>query len=753
MKRQLFYKRVFILYVAFILSYTLIIVGLLLYKNNEIKGYQIKTSSAKFLEQTRDKIDARFKTGFKLIDLYMSDRDVEKYAKSDVIDHYSILKIRDKLSNSLSLFSDEEYSLSITKIVDNIVITPINTMSVEDYLHSQKLNKDEILSVLKFFEVNNKSNSYYIMTSDDIGSEDSNIIFVRRQVFSNNAVVFYFLSFNNKSLFPKLNDFDNEYFLILKEGKIIAANASFNLSALEKTMESILLNEQENSGFIQKEVLRGKFIVNIFNSQTLMNWHFAYLIPKDLMFLQMRKNIITSLIICAVLIIIGFGLAFLATQHVYAPISNVITMFKKYADYKDEDEIMFIKNTASHIVRMNYDLIEYVNSNHLLMKYKFLSDLVYGFLSDDSIEKGIQQFNLKNLEDELIIVVMEMADEPMIGQNFSKNLIENVHAQILAKIEEYYNKNKYSEVFQLNYKQYVVIMKNANIEDIKRMFKDLISGIEMKLDVSLVAAVGKPVKSIYEVYVSFNDAINLLQYKNAMDKRTVITFEDLKNLKDTSYYYPLDTERNIIDYLVNGQVEKAKLILNNILERNLKSIQLSKEGLTEFKFAIVATLKRILQQLNKTTEEVFGEGSILYLELNSCSDNAQLMQKINDIFNTLALRISKEDSEFGHSIVNSILHYMHQNYNRDISLTDVADEFNISLRYVGKLLKDNLNISFKDYLSQYRIKKAKEILSKNPDITVNELAGIVGCNNVNTFIRMFKKYEGITPGEYIKNRK
>jgi len=360
---------------------------------------------------------------------------------------------------------------------------------------------------------------------------------------------------------------------------------------------------------------------------------------------------------------------------------------------------------------------------------------------------------LKNLEDELIIVVMEMADEPTIGQNFSKNLIENVHAQILAKIEEYYNKNKYSEVFQLNYKQYVVIMKNANIEDIKRMFKDLISGIEMKLDVSLVAAVGKPVKSIYEVYVSFNDAINLLQYKNAMDKRTVITFEDLKNLKDTSYYYPLDTERNIIDYLVNGQVEKAKLILNNILERNLKSIQLSKEGLTEFKFAIVATLKRILQQLNKTTEEVFGEGSILYLELNSCSDNAQLMQKINDIFNTLALRISKEDSEFGHSIVNSILHYMHQNYNRDISLTDVADEFNISLRYVGKLLKDNLNISFKDYLSQYRIKKAKEILSKNPDITVNELAGIVGCNNVNTFIRMFKKYEGITPGEYIKNRK
>lgn len=50
----------------------------------------------------------------------------------------------------------------------------------------------------------------------------------------------------------------------------------------------------------------------------------------------------------------------------------------------------------------------------------------------------------------------------------------------------------------------------------------------------------------------------------------------------------------------------------------------------------------------------------------------------------------------------------------------------------------------------YRVQQAKEIMRQQKDIKIGDLALMVGCNNANTFIRMFRKYEGLAPGQYAK---
>ena len=54
---------------------------------------------------------------------------------------------------------------------------------------------------------------------------------------------------------------------------------------------------------------------------------------------------------------------------------------------------------------------------------------------------------------------------------------------------------------------------------------------------------------------------------------------------------------------------------------------------------------------------------------------------------------------------------------------------------------------FTDYLNQYRIAKAKPLLEKN-ELTISEVGEQVGFNSAQSFIRVFKKYEGETPGQY-----
>ncbi|WP_197080917.1 helix-turn-helix transcriptional regulator [Gordoniibacillus kamchatkensis] len=66
---------------------------------------------------------------------------------------------------------------------------------------------------------------------------------------------------------------------------------------------------------------------------------------------------------------------------------------------------------------------------------------------------------------------------------------------------------------------------------------------------------------------------------------------------------------------------------------------------------------------------------------------------------------------------------------------------------MSKLFKDHTGEGLLDFINKTRIEAAKRLIAaKNSH--VNEIAGSVGFNDVNAFIRTFKKYEGITPGKY-----
>ena len=53
-----------------------------------------------------------------------------------------------------------------------------------------------------------------------------------------------------------------------------------------------------------------------------------------------------------------------------------------------------------------------------------------------------------------------------------------------------------------------------------------------------------------------------------------------------------------------------------------------------------------------------------------------------------------------------------------------------------------------EYIHIRRVERAKQILNEDENIKIKKVAEQVGCYNITTFIRMFKKVEGIAPSEY-----
>ena len=185
--------------------------------------------------------------------------------------------------------------------------------------------------------------------------------------------------------------------------------------------------------------------------------------------------------------------------------------------------------------------------------------------------------------------------------------------------------------------------------------------------------------------------------------------------------------------------------MRKILESNVGL--LSREW-TQIKFLFASTISRILSKLNKTEEEVFGENSVLYLELSERKEDSK-KTKIISVFETLGEFIKTNLGE-KNSQLEKITEFIDRNLNNDVSLLDLAEYMGLSTSYVSKLFKTLANQNFKTYVNMRRIEMAKQIMRTERNIKVSEVAARIGCNNTVTFNRMFQKYTGMTPGQFQK---
>lgn len=102
--------------------------------------------------------------------------------------------------------------------------------------------------------------------------------------------------------------------------------------------------------------------------------------------------------------------------------------------------------------------------------------------------------------------------------------------------------------------------------------------------------------------------------------------------------------------------------------------------------------------------------------------------------------------------VAKAIRYAEENYHKEFfSLQSVADELGVSLSYLSRSFKEEMGISFIDFLTEFRMNHAKLLLG-DPDAKVSEVAYRLGYQEYTHFSRMFKKHVGMSPAEYKQSR-
>ncbi len=116
--------------------------------------------------------------------------------------------------------------------------------------------------------------------------------------------------------------------------------------------------------------------------------------------------------------------------------------------------------------------------------------------------------------------------------------------------------------------------------------------------------------------------------------------------------------------------------------------------------------------------------------------------------------LSKYENSDDHryKTIIEIQKYIESNHNKDLSLTFLSEQFHIDKYYMCHLFKKVTGYTIKSYIILHRISRAKELLC-HTDNNVTDVSFKAGFNDVNHFIRTFKKHVGTTPYQYKKKYK
>lgn len=115
----------------------------------------------------------------------------------------------------------------------------------------------------------------------------------------------------------------------------------------------------------------------------------------------------------------------------------------------------------------------------------------------------------------------------------------------------------------------------------------------------------------------------------------------------------------------------------------------------------------------------------------------------------------KIEEDLANDIQKRLCHLMEQEAlycDANLTLAKLAKQLAISPAQLSQCLNDNVKKSFANFVNEYRVNKAKEILANDSRITMENVAEECGYNSTSTFYNAFKKFEGIPPAKYRQSR-
>lgn len=619
-------------------------------------------------------------------------------------------------------YFESNYFVGITPSYGKNVISSNGYFNFQDYLKFVSLGKQS-KAIKNFFQSTD--------TSEVALFESSTELTLIQDMKQEGKDAFFFITWNKASIWPQNFPDKHSNFLMLDASHL----APKSKIATEFPEAINLANEGFSDAINMDSVSKTNNQVGYFKKSAVIPT-IVYGYTSNLNF---RKGLPLSILLPLIgyfFILLGLGttLMLFFSRKNYKPYKQIISEFPSSDPKMDVNDLL---DNIHLLVEENDQLSQFQSEISDDVKESFFKKLLAETYSTKELQKLLGIIKLDDLSEGGVIAILTLTstthglpDESEVALRLLKDKVPNILMELNSKFKE-------AVVLSLNPLQYaLVIPKDATLAT-RNMFTEVSEYLMDHFFVKVKFTLSLPFKDLYHFQEIFTDAYKVAKEEN---------FNEVSLTKQSEIQYPIEIESMIIQNAKAGNFSECDQLIKKVLVENLLNQKVTLGLLYEVKFLMFNTIKRILASAGILSSQFFDLNKEQIKYIKNSTDPKMVSQLFNELFESMFGYI-KQNKRSQVKVDKQVIDFINAHYSEDISLGYVADKFSLSESYLSKVIKNYLGISFKTYLNNLRILEAKHLL-EGGHLKVVEISEKVGFSNVNTFIRVFKQAEGLTPGKY-----
>lgn len=490
----------------------------------------------------------------------------------------------------------------------------------------------------------------------------------------------------------------------------------------------------------------GKYMVYTAQSN-VSEWSYILLMPRELV--QSSAGKIQTFFAFSILlsVLIAYFLIKKATKLNYEPLERLLSSFqiKDGEPAEHNNEYQLLNDQIKNLMNENTSMESHISTSKKSMTRWGLINLLINpgeiqeNKQDDKYYSSIQRFSGKQ---NLVLIIKERVEgENEVSLQFTKEMklfiVENIFMEGIGAILP-------CSIVELEGRQILVL----NDDDIcsrteklqERIFE--LQGIiydNFKLNLSITTgAVHSGLEGIHKSYLEAREAEEFIPILD----QDFISYVDIKDKTSRRYNYSLQAEERISAAVQSNNAQLAIALIHKVIDINWSDNQISPNILK-------LLLNDIFCTLLKTADEKGCIDRIYMLpkELgihNSVSEIKEHFTRVVESICEVNEIMSQTSAE--KALCEKILEYVQQNYAEpSLNVSQTAFHFHMSPTALSATFKNETGKSLLMVINEVRIENAMKLLKQG--CSVSDTAEKVGIPESSSFIRLFKKYVGITPGQ------
>lgn len=250
-----------------------------------------------------------------------------------------------------------------------------------------------------------------------------------------------------------------------------------------------------------------------------------------------------------------------------------------------------------------------------------------------------------------------------------------------------------------------------------------------------------------EYILGETNSLNIDTISQEYRSKTVISYDLTKDAITSASY---DFEVKMMSMIRFGQLDKLKELLHNSF--NITTGELSKNSLRQQKNLFICTVTMAARTAI--------EGGLDCIAALQASDN--FIQRMEELSSELAIISLLTEMLFFYTekinqmtvgnveyppLITRVFNHVSKRLSQQLKVYDIAKELNIDRAYLSTFFKKNCQISLSDYIIKQKIQESKRMLSYS-DIAIAEIAYHFCFSSQSHYQNIFKRLEGITPGQF-----